>query len=569
MPHNLIMMSMSRRMMSMSRRILLALALALVWVSGRPMGVAAGDSGVVVSGSVQSDVLVPTGHQKDGSHEDLRTNTYFDLRLQSRYLDAGGRFEYLEHPLPGFEKDFKGWGVPNAFLKLKLNALELTAGSFYEQFGSGFVLRTYEERSLGIDNSLLGGRIVVNPAKGLRLKALSGKQRRYWGHNNALVSGMDAEINLKEALTLGVSWVNKHERTHKDHIMADATHRLRLPENVNAWDARMQYERGAINVLAEYAHKSQDPSFDNGYIYRRGSVAMLSGSYSRRGASLLVQAKRSDNFSFRSRRSMSGTSSMLNHLPAFAQDHTYALAAHYPYATNALGEWAYQSQLGYTFRRRTPLGGKYGTSLRLNFSHIHSIDRNPHALNLRSPDNAGDASYVAWHGAGSKGYGSAFWKWGDQTYYQDLNLQIDKRLSARMKLSLMYMNQLYNQTAVEGKGETVHSNIFVAEGLWRVSRKVKLRAEAQYLTTRQDLGDWAFLLAELSMAPHWMFSASDEYNCGQTHSHFWQTSLTYSLHAHRIQIGWGRTRAGYNCAGGVCRYVPESKGFTLAYNYNF
>lgn len=26
---------------------------------------------------------------------------------------------------------------------------------------------------------------------------------------------------------------------------------------------------------------------------------------------------------------------------------------------------------------------------------------------------------------------------------------------------------------------------------------------------------------------------------------------------------------GYNCAGGVCRYVPASRGFQISYNYNF
>lgn len=558
------------------RGIMVLMAVVLLAPNVSAASVSAADSGWVVTGAVQSDMLVPLGKQKDGSNEDFRTNTYLDLRLQSRFLDAGARLEYMEHPLPGYEKDFKGWGIGNAFIKLKIKGADLTAGSIYEQFGSGFVLRTYEERSLGIDNSILGGRIVVSPVKGVRVKALSGKQRRYWGLNSALVSGMDAEINLPEAISVGLSWVNKHERTDKDHIMADASHRLRLPQNVNAWDARLQYEKAAVSVLAEYAGKSQDPSFDNGYIYRRGSVAMVSGSYSKKGASVLMQVKRSDNFSFRSRRNMSGSSSMLNHLPAFAQDHTYALAAHYPYATNLLGEWAYQSQVGYSFRRHTPLGGKYGTSVRLNFSHIHSIDRNPHALTIIPSANAvddynsgRDVLYTKYYGAGSKGYGSAFWKWGNQTYYQDFNVQMDKRLSSRWKFTLMYMNQLYNQAAVEGKGETVHANIFVAEGLWKISRKAKLRAEAQYLTTKQDKGDWAFALAELSMAPHWMLSVSDEYNCGQTHSHYWQSAVTYNLNAHRVQIGWGRTRAGYNCAGGVCRYVPESKGFTLSYNYNF
>lgn len=543
---------------------------------------------VTFSGSIQSDMLVPTGKQADGSHEDFRTNTYADLSMQSQYVDAGLRFEYLEHPLPGFEKDFKGWGVPFFYIKGKLKNAELTLGNIYDQFGSGFIFRTYEERSLGIDNSILGGRLVVKPFNGVRIKALSGKQRRYWAHNNSWVSGADMELSLDEwfrsfresgtYLTFGASWVNKHEKASDDQIMVDAANKLNLPENVNAWDARANFQKGPFNILAEYARKTQDPSFDNGYIYRKGYVAMLSGSYSRKGMSVLLQAKRSDNFSFRSRRSMTGTSSMINHLPAFTEDQTYALAALYPYATHPAGEWAYQAQFGYTFKRHTALGGKYGTQLKINFSHVHGIDQSAHPLYKVSAQQLTDGviytgapttSVTAYYGAGSDGYGSSFWKWGGGTYYQDIDVQIDKRVTRDFKMHLMYMNQIYNKTIVEGEGGTIRSNIFIADLMFNLSRQTRLRTELQYLTTPDDDHDWAFALAELSLAPHWMFTVSDEYNCGRTNAHYWQTYVTYNLGAHRFQLGWGRTRAGYNCSGGVCRYVPESKGFTLSYNYNF
>ncbi len=133
----------------------------------------------------------------------------------------------------------------------------------------------------------------------------------------------------------------------------------------------------------------------------------------------------------------------------------------------------------------------------------------------------------------------------------------------------MYMNQLYNKTIVEGEGGTVHSNIFVAEGKYRFNKTLTLRGEAQYLQTKDDQGDWAFGLLELSLLPHWMFTLSDEWNCGETNLHYYQGLVTYNVKSHRIQLGYGRTRAGYNCSGGVCRYVPASKGVTLSYNYNF
>lgn len=518
----------------------------------------------VVTGSIQSDILIPQEDETIGAEktdDKILTNTYADVAVMSRHIDAGLRFEFLQHPLPGFERDFKGWGVPYYYVKGKWKDIEVTAGSVYEQFGSGFILRTYEERSLGIDNHLLGGKVVYRPFKGIQLKAVTGEQRRYWAHNDSWVTGGDVEVNIDEwlkamqtsgtRLMVGASFVNKHEGD--ETVMADATHRLRFPKNVNAFDVRANVQTGGLNILAEYAQKTQDPSFDNQYIYRRGYVAMLSASYSQKGMSLLAQAKRSDNMSFRSRRSMNGTSSFINHLPAFTMEHTYALAALYPYATHPDGEWAYQINAGYQFKRKTPLGGKYGTMLKVNYSYVHAIDRHQH----EGPT------------MGSDGYGSAFWKWGDQMYYQDLNIQVEKRLTRDFRLHLMYMNQFYNQGVVEGHGGMIHSNIFVAEGKYQFNPKLSLRGECQYLTTSDDDGDWLYGLLELSIVPHWMVTVADMYNCGETGVHYYQGLVTFSTGAHRLQAGYGRTRAGYNCAGGVCRYVPASRGFTLSYHYNF
>ena len=520
---------------------------------------------VTVTGSIQSDVLIPQEDEKIGTGEKEHwglTNSYADLHLRSKNVDAGARVEFMRFPLPGFEREFKGWGLANIYAKMHTDKLEVTLGNFYEQFGSGFILRTYEERSLGIDNSLLGARVVAKPVKGLTVKALAGWQRRYWSYNDALVSGGDVELSLDQwsnamrdagtSLTIGASMVNKHEKT--EDLFVDLYHKLNLPENVNAFDVRANLRKGNVSLLAEYAWKTQDPSYDNGFIYRRGNVAMLSASYSKKGMSLLLQAKRSDNMAFRSRRLMPGTSSFINHLPAFTLDHTYALAALYPYATQPGGEWAYQAELAYNFKKKTFLGGKYGTNVKLNFSHVHGIDHN------YVPDE-----YMV----STDGYGSAFWKWGDGTYYQDINLQVDKRLTKDFKVNLMYMNQIFNKTIVEGEGGIIHSNIFVADGKYRINKKLTLRGELQYLATGQDEGDWAFALLELSVLPYIMVTVSDMYNCGETDIHYYQGLVTYSAGAHRLQLGYGRTRAGYNCSGGVCRYVPASKGFTLSYNYNF
>ena len=525
---------------------------------------------VVLHGSVQSDVLIPE-EDKDintGSYDDWGlTNTYVDLNLMSKNVEAGARLEFTEYPLPGFENDFKGWGVPHIYIKgISDFGFDVTVGDVYDQFGSGFIFRTDEDRSLGIDNALRGARLNVTAWKGVQFKLLGGLQRRYWDwKHGAWVGGADLEVNLEQysrgmqdkgiTWMVGASGVLKQEGD-EDILVPGTNYRLNLPHSVSAFDVRSRFQKGDYSVMAEYAWKSQDPSFDNGYIYRHGSALMLSASYSKRGASALVQVKRSEDMAYRSQRSMNGISAFVNNMPAFAYQHTYALPALYPYATQAAdGEWAFQGEFGYTFKRRTPLGGKYGTKLKLNVSHIRGLGKDPVAT---------------FHGEtmGTEGYQTKFFKMGG-LYYQDINVQLEKKLTKAFKLNLMYMNQRYNQTVIEGEGGTIKSNIGVAEGKYQFNKKLTLRAEVQYLATKQDEGDWTYGLLELSVLPYFMFTVSDMWNNGETNLHYYMGSVTFNYKSHRLMAGYGRTRAGYNCSGGVCRFVPASRGVQVSYNYNF
>ena len=597
-----------------------------------------------ITGSVQSDVLVPQDDETIGTeHTDnwALTNSYVQLGAINKYIEAGARLEFTEYPLPGFERDFKGWGVPFYYVKGNYRGFELTGGTYYDQFGSGLILRTYEERSLGIDNSLRGGRLVVDALKGVRLKALAGQQRRYWDTNPAWIYGADAEINVHDwcprmmdhgtALTFGASWVTKDEdsevlsQTNTSFIpLLDdngkpvtepvdpdkpdlgtrpvytpiiTSRDLNLPQRVGAFDVRANLRRGNWNFLGEYAQKGQDPSFDNGYVYRPGRALLLTGSYSKRGMSFLAQAKRSEDMSFRSRRSGTLTSSFINHLPAFTAQQTYALATIYPYATqNVPGEWAFQAEGSYTFKKKTPLGGKYGTTVKASFSHVRSGKTDiTHdkvyydTMGMLYDYNAAGAGaplvpdyyYLLTNNKpalmGTNGaLPCNFWKMGDDKYYQEITVDLEKKLSKTFKLNLKYLNQHYNKTVVEGEGGMIKANIAIAEGKWNINRRMALRAEAQYLHTNQDQKDWYFGLVEFSLLPHFMFTLSDQYNAhvvdatGQENKvHYFQGLVTFTQKAHRLSVGYGKTRAGYNCSGGVCRYVPAQKGLTASYSYNF
>lgn len=546
---------------------------------------------VSFTGSIQSDMMVaPLQDSRIGTAEydnnSFLTNTYLNLQMQSKYIDVGSRLEYLQLPMPGFHDpnmgiDFKGWGIPNLYIKAKLNTINITVGSFYEQFGSGLVLRLYEERSLGIDNSLAGGHVLWSPVKGVSIKALSGAQRNYWKWNQSLISGIDAEFAIGELLpsllkngsnlTMGFSWVNRSQNpedgnttiiktTQDDDNIITQTYCLDLPRFTNAFDARVSFQNKGFYLLAEYAAKTADPNTLNSYIYGKGHAELLSMTYTTRGISALLQARRSENMAFRSDRggAVTSPSSFINHLPAYTIDQTYALAALYPYTTQTEGEWAYQGSVSFK------IPGRYKPKYKINYSLVTGLEharKNVSNLDARGTDGAQ----------------SSFFKYGD-VYFQDLNLIYEQKFSPLFELHLMYAYQQYNKTIIRGEGGTIDSHIGIAEGKWKVGRRNFIRTEAQYLHTPHESGDWGFGLVEFSLAQKLMLSVSDQIGrpeplAGSSEyadvTHYYNISATINHNGHRLQMGFGRTRAGYNCSGGVCRYVPASKGLTINYNYNF
>lgn len=517
------------------------------------------------SGLIQADVqycLKDSANDRSEYVDKFLSSVLVEGSYVSRMLDAGVRFEMYENPLPGFERDFKGWGIPNFHLTLKLGKLTLTGGDFYEQFGGGLTLRTYQERSLGVDNALRGGRITYAPFDWMRLKAIAGVQRNRWEWSESWIKGGDLEMDIndwfpamnenRQRLQVGGSIVSKHE---KDEVILGAPmKRLNLPENVTAFSARLNYQLKSFTLQGEYAYKINDPSAENGYIYRPGQALVLNASYFRSGLGISLAAKHSDNMSFRSERSVQGNKLQINYQPAFTRQHTYMLAAMYPYATQTNGEVAFQGDLFYKFKKGTALGGKYGTDIRFNYAQIFSLKKD-------YPDGKVQP--------GTYGYTTSFFRIGDETYYRDVNIEMSHRLTRDFKLTLMYMNLAYNRM-VEGKYGMIYAHTGVVEALYKINKKLSVRGELQYQGSKQEEGDWCAALLEFSVSPHWIFTLSDLYNNGGlSKDNYLSGSVSYTIKSHRIQLTGGQQRAGYNCAGGVCRYVPATKGFALSYTANF
>ena len=543
-----------------------------------PGMVAARNDTTYVSGGVQHEGLL------DWTPVMYHSNSYVDFSVNYQIQDEGRnelqragdflglrasiRAELTQWPMKGYEEDFGGYGISHISLASEFRWGEITIGDVYGQFGSGLVLSLYEDRALGVDGALRGAKIVARPVKGLEMTAIGGKQRRYWecykdhafgwNYSRDAAIGGDVAIHIEDwsrwmqekgmGMTIGGSYVTKYE--HNDTIIQNIENKpymYRLPLWVGAGAVRAEWQLGGWRVGAEYAYKANDPTVENGFSYRPGEALMVSMSYSQKGLAVLAQIKRSDNMSFRSERRRGGLAGRLNHMPAFAQQHTYALAALYPYATQyAGGEWAFQGEVRYTWRRKTAMGGRYGTTLKLSGAHIRGL--------------------------------AAEGSWGIDTrpegeYYTDVNIELNKRLSKRWWLNAMVMYQGYNQTIVEGKGGIIRSGIVVADARVQVNPNISMRGEVQYLYTPHYQGQWVFALYELSLYNCVTLSGQWMYNIGHaqkaTKEHYYTAMVTYTNGAHRLMAGYTKTREGFNCSGGVCRYVPRQEGVSVNYNFTF
>jgi len=495
--------------------------------------------------------------------EHFGINAFFEARYTLKNIEAGVRYELFQPQLQGYDARWKGNGFGYRYIRYNGENIDVTAGNFYEQFGSGMILRSYQEWNLGFDNSLDGVRVKYK-INGLILTGLVAKQRLYWNLGPGIVRGFDGDLslnefvksfaNLKTRINLGGSFVSRYQ-VDQDPLYV-------LPANVGAYAGRISLFRGGFNAKIEAAGKINDPNASNNMIYKNGNAVFAEFGYSKKGLGITFQANRSDNMDFRSNRSATGFDLPISYIPAMTYQHAYSLAALYPYASQPNGQMGFQTTVIYKLKKETLLGGKYGSSLSLNYSLSYAIDKQ--ALNDTTPIGK-SCTY---------GYKSNFFAVGDEKYYSDFNLKLQRKLSKKWDITLMYMNVYYNMLINEGHLEpNVHANIAIVDLWWKFKPYNSLHFEAQQLLTEQDRGNWTSVLLEYNRKG--FFAAlNTAYNhgiAGTAHEAaiYPMANLGYTHKGTRVALGYGRQVDGIVCIGGVCRAVPAASGFTLTLNSSF
>lgn len=520
-------------------------------------------------------------------------NGFGKVNYTNGNFSAGMRFEAFLPEMNGFRSELNGVGVANFYATYDNGFIGATVGDIYDQFGCGFVFRTYEEWSLGFDNSLRGARIVLRPTQGVTLKGVYGRQRYYWapylernfGLEDArgIVRGVDAEWDLNQSIpalndskfrmSIGGSFVSK-----KQYDMSVFYY---IPENVGAAAARINMGYGNWAFSTEYAYKINDPSAINNLIYKEGRALLASLSYSQKGFGAVLQVKRVDNMSFKSMYTGKQNDLDINFIPPINYTHTHSLPSMYTYSTQPNGEMAAQFQVNYTIPKGTALGGKYGTKLAFNFSQVNDIVR----------DSVLDHGQWVINKPGSLGYASKFFAIGDRRFFRDINFEIDKKISKDWHITAQYINLYYDIETIEGHAGAppVKANIGFLDVTYKINKRQSLRLELQGLWENevhkgyvveesekkdyQKRGDWLFGLLEYTITPHWSISIADKWNYGnpveEFRDHYFTGNITFIHEATRVMLSAGRQSEGVVCVGGVCRVVPASSGVSLTVSTSF
>jgi len=150
---------------------------------------------------------------------------------------------------------------------------------------------------------------------------------------------------------------------------------LKLPENVATFSGRLNLNVGGVNFYTRnMPTKSMTLRPWIILFMKDGNGLFTTLSYSRKGLGILELPRSSTTWVTIESHGYDNQLD-INYLPAITKQHSYALAAMYPYATQPTGEFGYSGTLTYTFKRNTKLGGKIRMTFAINFSKVNSLSK--------------------------------------------------------------------------------------------------------------------------------------------------------------------------------------------------
>lgn len=547
----------------------------------------------------------------------FRSNNYLNLKANYGRFTVGTQIEsYYKQALLNYNpqfvpSDFGGYNskmnigevldkiyysnISLFFANYKSKTLDITAGHFYEQFGSGLLLRAWEDRPLGINTAIRGGKVTFKPIEAVSLTALYGKQKSGFQVSEANILGLNTDLDISDfikaetyTLSAGFSYVMRSQ-----DIPAGTENPKNVGKETAAYAGRIGFSKGGFYMSSEYNFKEEEPVLElanvNYTFVKPGNALLLNLGYSEKGLGIDATFRRMENMLFLGDRepivygpeqlSINFNDRVLNFTPALTKQHHSNLANIYVYqAQNKVfinedigkaGEIGGQIDFFYNFKKGSTLGGKYGTKIALNVSNWFNLDA--------------EYTFLDENGAYKPNYDAKFLG-GKEKYFSDYNIEVSKKFSSDFRGNFMYINQYYNDQYIRGIAQenVVKANILFAEGIYNFTGSRSITVGTEHMWADNDRGNWASLSLEYNHNLNWSIYVMDMYNYGFEEGshlisgdtdtfdiHFYNAGITYRKSSSRFTIGYGRQRGGLVCAGGVCRFVPASTGLSFGISTSF
>lgn len=451
------------------------------------------------------------------------------LNLDYRYgiFNAGLRFEVFQpnDPNPAISrgKDYFA-GIPFKFLEANIGniskGLKVTVGNFYELFGRGIVLKSYEDRNIRIDNNLLGVNIEGRYA-GFRLKALTGMAANINDERKDILHAVDLEYGGLKNMKLGLS----HAANNSQNSNTARTSLTSARVEASLWNFDSYVEYGIKQNVDVQKKVFDDDEFKIGNaIY--GNLNFYLGSFS-----LSAEYKKYDNFNFQS----SDGTIIYNTPPALRRDHTYTLLNRHPSPLDPNNEEGMQFEANYYFSDYT--------SLAVNYNFTNTLKPGSFYQRINQLNNDSQAAlkdfYVHVQHAWSESFETIFaFDYNEELSTSTKNITpiIDSKYYFD-GVNTLHAVLEHQQTNVTKTKEDYYADVFLLEYLRSPDFSISWSIEMQTKEPQPD-----HIVRKI-----WSF-----------------VQFGYKLWDHTdLRLLIGSRQAGNICIGGVCRYEPEFRGVEL------
>jgi hypothetical protein len=541
--------------------LLLTFTLSILFVHAQDQG--------VFSGNWQTSVNFFQRDDKRGANESPQyfnqlssAESWMFLNYQIKGFNIAARHDLFNNSnLLNPTGSYSGHGLGFWQLKKEIENLEITIGSFYDQFGSGLAFRAYEDRLIGIDYAMEGVHALYRINDDFFIKGFTGRmkgsQENRFKTFPEIIQGVNTEKNFylfedKLNLMVGGSAVKRSLENNTMSFIATEINNMDLQDRFNpkyntyVYNGYVNMNYGDFNLYGEYAYKTEEAIRNEfGRLHSKpGSIIYGGINYSKGklgknkkgGLGINFQYRRIEDFQFKISPNESQLSGLISYQPSLTRQSTYRLLARYNAPAQDYGEQGFQGEIIYSINKEM--------NVELNASDVRKLN-------------------------------------GEQLF-QEYFVQFDHKYSKDFAYKVGLSKVFYNQRIYEGK-DSSYKNVLTltpfAECTYKLSKRNSLRAEAQYLHTQQDLGSFVNAIVELNMSPHYSFAISDMVNVDPYRSegspisdeilHYYTIFAKYNIHTTSFTLSYIKQVQGVNCTGGICRLEPAFSGvrFTLTTNF--